>query len=208
MRRLRVAVPLALIVGLLLPTDASAAGPRIVMLNFTFAPILARPRIGQDVTWWNEVNNRQSHTATDTGPLGIFDSGTLGGGQTYTYRFTAAASYTYECTLHYFYGMIGTVGVRGLASPPTGGVGTVFTITVATEDAPAGMVYDIQKRNPSGHFQPWITGATASTATFDSTGQPTGVYSFRSRLRRLSDEASTGYSPAFSIEVTAQAGGR
>jgi hypothetical protein len=43
---------------------------------------------------------------------------------------------------------------------------------------------------------------TSTSVQFDSTGVPTGPYRFRSRLRRLSDDAASGFSPTASITVT------
>jgi plastocyanin len=199
---IRKAVPVALLMGLVFSTDASATSPRIMMLNFVFTPNPVSRRMGQPVTWSNEPNNRQSHTTTDSSPLQLWDSGELLGGASFTFTFTAAGTYSYECTLHDFYGMLGTLGVKDVVSPPSGPVGTIFTVTVATVDAPDGMVYDIQRTNPGGPFRNWIIGATVATAQFDSTGQATGIYEFRSRLRRVSDNAATGYSPIASAEVT------
>ncbi len=84
----------------------------------------------------------------------------------------------------------------------SGPVGTMFTVTVATIAAPTGFVYDVQKANPGGGFADWKIGITTMSATFDSTAQATGVYKFRSRLRKTSNGATSGYSPAFSITVT------
>jgi plastocyanin len=197
-----VPVLLLLLGGVLLPADASPASSKITMLNFVFTPDPAAPRLGDKATWWNEPNNRSRHTTTDMSALALWDSGELGEWQTFTYTFTAAGTYSYECTIHVDFGMVGTVGVRDLTSPPSGPVGTVFTITVASIDAPVGMGYDIQKRNPGGRFRNWITGTTSPTVQFDSTGQVPGMYGFHSRLRRLSDNASIAYSPLGSIKVT------
>jgi plastocyanin len=201
-RRLWRAVPIVLLVGLVFPADALAASPRVIMLNFVFTPDPAKPHLGDQVTWWNEPHNRQFHTTTDTDPLLLWDSGELNSGEKFTYTFTAAGSYSYECTLHIQFGMMGSIGVRNLVSPPSGPVGTVFTVTAATIEAPTGMGYDIQKREPGGRFQTWVSGASSPTAQFDSAGQPTGSYGFRSRLRRLSDNAAIGYSPVGWIDVT------
>jgi plastocyanin len=201
-RRLRSALPVALAIGILCSGQAGAAPPKITMLNFVFTPDPAPVPLGQKVIWWNEPNNSSTHTTTDSSALQLWDSGEIGANHTFSYTFTAAASYAYECTLHDFYGMVGTIRVKDQVSPPSGPVGTVFTITVATVDAPPGMVYDIQKSNPGGSFRNWIVGTTLATAQFDSTGLPTGNYRFRSRLRRVSDNAATGYSPAASAVVT------
>jgi plastocyanin len=192
----------ALAIGLLFPTDSLAAAPRIAMLNFVFAPDPAYPRIGQTVIWWNERNNRSTHNTTDSSPLLLWQSPDLLGGETFTYTFTAAGTYLYECTLHDFFGMVGSIRVPDSASPPNGPAGTIFTITVASVDAPTGMVYDIQEKDPGGSFRNWILGTTLRTAEFDSTGRPIGTYRFRSRLRRVSDNGTIGFSPAVSIEVT------
>jgi plastocyanin len=196
------AAPAALLIALMLPMGSAAASPTIAMLNFVFAPNPVAPFLGQEVTWWNEPNDHQHHTTTDSSPLLLWDSGVMHRGQSFSFTFTAAGTYDYECTLHDFFGMVGTLRVPDEVSPPSGPVGTIFTVTAATVDAPAGLVYDIQKSDPGGPFRNWIRGTTVPTAQFDSTGQPVGIYKFRSRLRRVSDGGAIGYSPVASIEVT------
>jgi plastocyanin len=205
MRRLRRALPIALVISLLFPADSSAAPVRILELNFVFAPNPATAQIGQEVIWVNEPNNHQFHTTTDLSPLLLWDSGEMGPGKRFSFTFTAAATYDYVCTLHDPFGMLGTLAIKDQVSPPSGPAGTIFTITAASVEAPLGMVYDIQKRDPGDRFRQWITGVTAPSVEFDSTGQIVGKYAFRSRLRRSSDDAATAYSPAASIEVTAGA---
>jgi hypothetical protein len=78
----------------------------------------------------------------------------------------------------------------------------VFTVTVATVPAPTDFVYDVQKANPNGVWRDWMMGVTSISVTFDSSGWPEGTYRFRSRLHRLSDDASSDYSPNASIAVT------
>ena len=121
-------------------------------------------------------------------------------GGTFDFTFTAAGIYTYHCSIHS--SMKAKVGSKDTVTPPSGPVGTVFTIKVATVTAPAGFVYDVQKKNPGGNFQDFAVGITTMSTAWNSTGQPTGVYQFRSRLRRLSDGAASAYSPGQNASVT------
>jgi len=197
-RLARRVAPLAIMLAMLVQTDALAATSNVTIANFSFTPNLSKLKMGDTVHWTN--NGPSSHTATSDSPLVLFDSGVLGVGGTFDFTFTAAGLYKYHCAIHL--SMKGTVGAKDTVTPPSGPVGTVFTIKVATIAAPAGYVYDVQKKNPGGSFQNFAVGITTMTTTWDSTGQPTGGYQFRSRLRRLSDGAASGYSPGQSVLVT------
>ena len=60
---------------------------------------------GTTVTWTNNDGAPHSVAATD-GPstgaktTGLFDSGNLGSGQTFSFTFDKAGTYYYDCTLH------------------------------------------------------------------------------------------------------------
>jgi plastocyanin len=152
------------------------------------------------VRWTNEVGT--PHTTTADGPLSLWDSLTMQHNDSFDFTFTAAGSYPYRCILHDGYGMVGRISIRDEAAPPSGPVGTTFTITVASVDAPTGFVYDIQKKNPGAGFRTWMTGVTTAQVTFDSTGQTAGTYQFKSRYRRVSDGAASLLSLAATITVT------
>jgi plastocyanin len=183
------------------PATVKAATVKIIELNFVFAPEHPRVHLGDRVIWWNDAGNH--HTTTDESLLVLWDSGDMSSQDTFAYTFTAAGTYPYRCDYHEQFGMLGTVIVKDNVSPPSGPVGTVFTITVASVQAPIGFVYDVQIRNPVGGFRDWMTGVTLASASFDSTGRSPGTYGFRSRLRRVSDSASTDYSLSAPITVTA-----
>jgi plastocyanin len=200
LRLARLAIPMALVLALFVQTDAFAATVNVSETNFVFTPKVAKLRMGDTVTWTN--NSTSSHTATSDTPLSLFDSGTMAPGATFSFAFTAAGIYAYHCTFHQAQGMTGMVGSKDTVFPLSGPVGTMFTITVATIPAPAGFTYDIQKRNPGGSFQNWMLGVTSASVIFDSTGQPTGVYQFRSRLHQTSNNAVSGYSPGQNLTVT------
>ena len=216
MRRARaVAIVLALATLLVTPPQAgafarnavpnSARDPvvqalRIQELNFVFTPDPGNVQLGQTVRWANTTLN--DHTTTGDAPLSLWDSGNMDWHQTFTYTFTAGGVYSYLCTIHERYDMVSAIRVRDKVDPPSGPVGTIFTVTVASIPAPTDYVYDVQKRNPGGIWKDWMMGDSATSVQFDSTGKPPGTYQFRSRLHRVSDDASSDYSPSAAISVT------
>ena len=52
--------------------------------------------VGDTVTWTNL--DSAPHTATEDN--GVFNSGTLNNGDTFSFTFTAAGTYTYHCAIH------------------------------------------------------------------------------------------------------------
>jgi plastocyanin len=168
-------------------------------LNFVFVPDPASVPIGTTIRWANPVLN--DHTTTGNAPLSLWDSGLMDWHDTYTRTFTAAGTYGYFCTIHTRFDMTSNIRVPAQAEPPSGPTGTVFTVTVASTPAPTDYVYDVQKANPGGTWQDWMMGVTTVSVEFDSTGQPTGPYRFRSRLHRVSDDAASDWSPKVSVIV-------
>ena len=75
------------------------------IVDFSFAPNNLTINVGDMVEWTNQ--DGVSHTSTSDD--GVWDSGLLGQGDTFTYTFTLAGSYSYHCTPHPF--MTGTVVV-------------------------------------------------------------------------------------------------
>ena len=169
-------------------------------LNFVFIPDPANSLLGKTLRWVNSVNDL--HTATGAAPLSLWDSGDMAYRQQFDYTFTAAGEYPYLCTIHSQYDMVSSIRVKDKVTPPDGPAGTVFTIKVATIPAPTDYVYDVQKKEPGGAWQDWMIGVTSMNLLFDSTGKSPGLYGFRSRLHRVSDDASSDYSPSAGITVT------
>jgi plastocyanin len=190
---------LSLLLVLFITGSASAATANVSMTENVFTPAVVTVKAGDSVTWTN--NGTVAHTSTDDAPLSLWDSGSVAVGDSFTFTFTAGGKYPYHCTFHQDLGMIGTVSVKIFASPPSGPVGTQFTITVATIGAPLPFHYDIMKKDPGGTFKPLFSIRTTSFI-FDSTGQPTGTYQFMSRLRNADTMAKSGFSLARSITVT------
>jgi plastocyanin len=187
--------------ALLAQSSAQAATVGVSMNSaLRYSPNPAKAKLGDTILWTNTAT--VNHTTTQDSPLALWSSGTVIPGGTFSFVITAAGLYPYHCVFHQAQGMVGTAGARDKVTPASGQAGTQFTVKVATVNAPAGFVYDIQKANPGGGFADWMTGVTTLSVIFDSTGQPTGVYSFRSRLHKTSNNATSGYSPGFPITVT------
>lgn len=71
----------------------------IAVEGFTFQPATVRVDAGGQVTWVNcEPPGTPQHTSTDDG--GAWDSGLLETGDTYSFTFPTAGTFTYHCELH------------------------------------------------------------------------------------------------------------
>src|ERR671916_665060 len=72
----------------------------------SFNPSPVEVKVGETVTWINDDSGRHTVTSKDDG---IFDSGVLGKGQSFSYTFDTAGEYPYYCEPHP--NMVGTVVV-------------------------------------------------------------------------------------------------
>ena len=97
----------------MLELESGDAG--VLMQNIKFVPSEVAIAPGTTVTWTN-TDDVQHSTTSDTG---IWDSGLLGNGQTYSQTFADPGVYPYYCTLH---GGPGGVGMSGtvIVIPPGG----------------------------------------------------------------------------------------
>ncbi len=103
--------------GAAAPAKPAAAGTKSVMImNYAFSPASLTVSVGDTVTWTNE--DTAPHTVTVTNGPVKFDSGTLQKGQSFSYTFTVAGTYSYYCAVHP--DMVASVTVTG----GTGGGGT------------------------------------------------------------------------------------
>ncbi len=68
----------------------------VAILDFAFSPATITIAAGDAVTWTNE----DAVTHTETGISGIFDSGDLGPGESFSFTFTTPGTYDYLCTPH------------------------------------------------------------------------------------------------------------
>jgi plastocyanin len=81
-------------------------GPDISIENFAFSPDTVTIAIGTTVTW----KNKDSVNHTVTSQTGVFDSGTLSNGGSFSFTFTQAGTFEYHCSIHT--SMHGTVIVQ------------------------------------------------------------------------------------------------
>jgi plastocyanin len=90
------------------PTVPMGATHTIHMQSpYAFSPMTLTIAMGDSVRVVNDDSTH--HTFTDSG---VFDSGDLGGGGSYTYRFTRAGTFDYVCNYHASLGMKGRITVR------------------------------------------------------------------------------------------------
>jgi len=170
----------------------------IMVTNAGFSPTPLNVPVGTLVDWAVSESAGQNHEVADASKLGLFDSGTMAPGATFTYYFGDAGVFK---AIDKTSGKKGTVHVGLGASPKSGGIADVFTISYGTRQPPSGYVEDIQIQRPgSGGFVDWKTGQTGTTATFVADGG-TGTYQFRASLRKVSSGARTGWAKA-SITVS------
>src|SRR5215208_606474 len=88
-----------------LPSEAFGS-TIVVIRDFAFTPSTVRVRPGTRVTWVNcGAAGEESHTST--ADAGLWNSGLLAPGSTFTREFPAAGSFPYHCQPHP--GMIATV---------------------------------------------------------------------------------------------------
>ena len=79
--------------------------------NFAFTPASVTVCAGSQVKWTND----DSFPHTSTGDTGVWDSGTINGGGSFTFRFDTPGVYPYHCAIHTH--MQGTITV--VAGPPS-----------------------------------------------------------------------------------------
>ncbi len=80
-------------------TAASTSNPTsmdIVIKDYAFSPKTLTVSKGTTVTWTNE--DGVAHTATSDN--GVFDSGLISYGESYSYTFTESGTYAYYCKPH------------------------------------------------------------------------------------------------------------
>jgi hypothetical protein len=176
----------------LLVPAAPAHAASVSIVDFAFSPATAKAVQGDTVTWTNE--GIFTHTATQDGPLALWDSHAIVPGDTFDVRLPAAGSYPYHCTVH---GMPATVRIPLIVDQTAGSTATVFTFTLASENQ-YGFRYDVQKK-VNGDWKDWKVGVTGPKVQFQAA--KAGTMWFRSRLRRLSDDAATDWSPKTKIVV-------
>jgi len=93
----------------------TADSTQVICKNNKFIPDTLTVKAGTTVTWVNQ--DGYIHTVTSgTSPKdlsGLFDSGNINGGGTFSFKFDKAGTYDYFCIPHFSLGMIGKIIVTG-----------------------------------------------------------------------------------------------
>ena len=91
----------------------SPAG-QVSMLDFSFSPESLNISVGDTVTWVNKGAYDHTTTSGEAGIAdGLWDSGNVAPGASYSRAFTAVGNFHYYCTPHFgTYGMKGVIAVR------------------------------------------------------------------------------------------------
>ena len=87
-------------------TAVSIVAGASAMTTSAYAPNPVSLAVGGTVMWIN--NDNTTHTSTSDG--GVWNSGSIAPGGTYSQTFATAGTYTYHCTIHP--GMVGTITVQ------------------------------------------------------------------------------------------------
>jgi len=165
--------------------------------DFAFSPTSRTP--AQDTAVLFRFLGPSQHTVTDTSGLGLFDSGPLPAGTTYTVPVLGAGQYPFACTIHP--SMTGALKVGLVATPSSGSTTTAFTIQWAVGQAPTGYVFDVQIKRPgTTTWKALATDTTGGQLAF-TPDKGAGTYSFRARTQVSGGTASTQWSVAKSVTV-------
>ena len=183
---LRRAVPMVMAVVILLPAQWAGATERSVSIeNFAFHPQLVGGPLGTSVTWTNDDSIFHTTTADSSLPNGqpgieVWDSGNLGSGDTFTFAFPWAATFTYHCNRHP--GRAGRVRIPVKVVDLSDQDGPKYRIRWAKADPPENLSFDVQIKRPGQGqvFEDWRPLTTKRSAIFVPKGP--GTYGFRSRL--------------------------
>jgi plastocyanin len=160
--RATIAVAVALLLVVLAhwgaPTDTAAADVAVTIDNLAFAPATITVPVGTQVVWTNKQAGVPHTTTSDTG---VWDSGILNTGATFSFTFKEAGTFAYHCNVHPT--MHGTVVVTAGAAPATTGSPAAVT---GTTGAPAAATATTAATATSA---PAATATVAATSTAAAT---------------------------------------
>jgi plastocyanin len=161
-RRLAVALALPLV---LLASSRAATPPAEVNVEFgDYRPSQLDVLPGETVAW----SNVSTRTHTVTSDTAVFDSGELGPGGHFSYRFDQVGAYAYHCVIHP--SIVGEIDVRRVIldtlPPAVVRVGTQVDVSGRTADATQPV--QIQRRLAKGDFTTVATATPASDGSWDT----------------------------------------
>jgi PKD repeat protein/plastocyanin len=190
----RAALPLS-------PDLAPASLPEttgVEIRDYWFSPNIVTVPMGGVVHW--VLIGPKGHTATDNTGLSLYNSGAMRPGDVFDYRFRASGSYAFYCLPHPTL-MRGTVEVPVSIVPAAGRLGDSFAVTWASEPPDSDFVSDVQVLDPGATaWRGWQSGVTTTAGVFVPSRN--GLHQFRARIRRLTDNRTSGWSPVAALMVS------
>lgn len=81
------------------PPPGTTGGPgtnEVWIQNMAFTPSSITVAAGTTITW----TNKDGVTHNVTSDSGVFSSGSMGTGATFSFKFVTKGTYTYKCTIH------------------------------------------------------------------------------------------------------------
>jgi plastocyanin len=76
--------------------STSATGTDVTIQSNSFNPDSLSIKVGETVTW----TNKDSYAHTVTSDNGVFDSGNIASGATFSFTFNTEGTYSYHCSIH------------------------------------------------------------------------------------------------------------
>jgi hypothetical protein len=157
-----------------------------------------RMPVGSTLTW--NFPNPQGHGIVDLSGMNLYGARPVPAGGSYAFKFDAAGTYRYRDPAAP--GATGKVEVPIQVEPEFGPLVTyynhfanVITVTWAAGAPQPGYVYDVQMKRPGASgYTDWLRATVQPKATFQPDAGP-GTYAFQARLRKLSDNTSSAWSP-------------
>ncbi len=87
-------------------TSTAVATTAVQISNYMFAPMVTKVKVGDTVTWTN-MDDVHHNVVADTASADAPNGPLIGRGETYSFKFTKAGTYTYHCLPHtYMHGTI------------------------------------------------------------------------------------------------------
>jgi len=136
--------------------------------SLQFVPDPITITVGTTVTWTNTATFHH----TSTSDTGVWDSGTVNGGGTFSFTFNTPGTFPYHCTFHVLSGMVGTITVQAAATAtptdtPTSTATATATPTRRATRTPTATV------TPTRRATRTPTTVSTNTATQTPTRRPT-----------------------------------
>src|ERR1043166_7383255 len=158
------------------PTVASATTVTVTVADncLCFNPASVTIHPGDTVQWTWSSSGHSSTSGNPCSPNGLWDSGILNQGQTFSHTFNAVGSFPYFCVPHCSFGMIGMVTVVSQSPTPT--PTHTPSPTATRTHTPTPTATHIPSATPTATHTPTATPTHTPSATPTHTPTPTPTH--------------------------------